>query len=63
MVYPMVCSTCGFDLTEARYRLVVQKATLSDVLATFSRPCCRIKLSTQIEPPRNLTILPMLDVN
>ncbi|UVT59007.1 DNA-directed RNA polymerase 7 kDa subunit, partial [Monkeypox virus] len=25
--------------------------------------CCRLKLSTQIEPQRNLTVQPLLDIN
>ncbi|AID46856.1 RNA polymerase subunit RPO7 [Penguinpox virus] len=63
MVFPLVCSTCGKDLSEARYRLLVEQMELKKVVITYSRKCCRLKLSTQIEPYRNLTVQPSLDIN
>ncbi|UOX38577.1 DNA-dependent RNA polymerase subunit [Finch poxvirus] len=56
MVLQLVCSTCGRDLSEARYRLLVDRIKLEKIIRTFSRKCCRLKLATQIEPYRNLTV-------
>ncbi|QGN68057.1 DNA-dependent RNA polymerase 7 kDa subunit [Equine molluscum contagiosum-like virus] len=63
MVFPMVCASCGRDLTEARYRLHVQQLKLAEVLRGLRNFCCRLKLATQIEPYRNLTVQPLLDIN
>ncbi|AYP74184.1 RNA polymerase [Fowlpox virus] len=63
MVLQLVCSTCGRDLSEARYRLLVNQMKLEKIIRTFSRKCCRLKLATQIEPYRNLTVQPSLDIN
>ncbi|AHZ33739.1 RNA-polymerase subunit RPO7 [Orf virus] len=63
MVFPIVCSTCGRDLSHERYLLIVRQRPLKVVLRTVRNVCCRIKLSTQIEPHRNLTVLPMLDIS
>lgn len=63
MVFQLVCSTCGYDLSEARYRLLVQQLKLEKVINAFSRKCCKLKLATQIEPYRNLTVQPSLDIN
>ncbi|ATI20999.1 RNA polymerase [Western grey kangaroopox virus] len=63
MVFQMVCSTCGRDITEARYRLFVQRLRLEEVLRSVGAKCCRLKLATQIEPYRNLTVQPLLDIN
>ncbi|ANS71144.1 RNA polymerase [Pteropox virus] len=63
MVFTLVCSTCGRDLSEARYNLLVKNISLQEVLKSFQHMCCRLKISTQIEPHRNLTVLPLLDIN
>ncbi|AWU47100.1 RNA polymerase subunit [Sea otter poxvirus] len=63
MVFPLVCSTCGCDLSEERYRLLIENVSLQDVLKYVKRMCCRLKLSTQLEPKRNLTVKPLLDIN
>ncbi|QRM15779.1 RNA polymerase subunit rpo7 [Albatrosspox virus] len=56
MVLQLVCSTCGRDLSEVRYRLLVDRMKLEKIIRTFSLKCCRLKLATQIEPYRNLTV-------
>lgn len=63
MVFQLVCSTCGMDLSEARYYLLIKQEQLEKVIASFFRKCCRLKLATQIEPYRNLTVQPSLDIN
>ncbi|APG58272.1 DNA-directed RNA polymerase 7 kDa subunit [BeAn 58058 virus] len=63
MVYQLVCSTCGKDISEERYLLVIKEMLLKDVLKKVNNTCCRLKLSTQIEPQRNLTVQPLLDIN
>uniref|UniRef100_A0AAU7E1D4 DNA-directed RNA polymerase 7 kDa subunit n=1 Tax=Rousettus bat poxvirus TaxID=3141933 RepID=A0AAU7E1D4_9POXV len=63
MVFPLVCATCGRDISEARFALHVRRARLADVLKHVRNPCCRLKLATQLEPNRNLTVQPLLDVN
>nr|WNT71176.1 MAG: RNA polymerase subunit RPO7 [Equine parapoxvirus] len=63
MVFLLVCSTCGRDLSHDRYRLFVLQVPLKTVLLGVRNVCCRIKLATQIEPHRNLVVLPMLDIS
>ncbi|AST09274.1 DNA-dependent RNA polymerase subunit rpo7 [Murmansk poxvirus] len=63
MVFQLVCSTCGKDISHERYKLIIEKKQLNDVLNTVKNSCCRLKLSTQIEPQRNLTVQPLLDIN
>ncbi|ABI99048.1 RNA polymerase subunit RPO7 [Deerpox virus W-1170-84] len=63
MVFQLVCSTCGRDLSEERYLLLIKEETLKKVLDNVKNNCCRLKLSTQIESQRNLTVQPLLDIN
>ncbi|AAF14938.1 m50R [Myxoma virus] len=63
MVFQLVCSTCGRDISEERYALLIKKIDLKTVLRGVKNNCCRLKLSTQIEPQRNLTVEPLLDIN
>ena len=63
MVFALVCASCGRDLSEVRYRLLIERQKLSDVLRNLTHMCCRLKLATQIEPYRNLTVQPRLDIN
>ncbi|ASK51260.1 RNA polymerase subunit [Eptesipox virus] len=63
MVFQLICSTCGRDISEERYKLLIKEFTLKDVLKDVKNICCRLKLSTQIEPQRNLTVQPLLDIN
>ncbi|CCD83232.1 DNA-directed RNA polymerase subunit rpo7 [Squirrelpox virus] len=63
MVYQLVCSTCGRDLSELRFELLVKKRPLAETLKSVKSVCCRLKLSTQVEPQRNLTVQPLLDIN
>ncbi|ABI99219.1 RNA polymerase subunit RPO7 [Moosepox virus GoldyGopher14] len=63
MVFQLVCSTCGRDLSEERYLLLIKEETLKKVLDNVKNSCCRLKLSTQIESQRNLTVQPLLDIN
>ncbi|AAR98399.1 ORF042 RNA polymerase subunit RPO7 [Bovine papular stomatitis virus] len=63
MVFPVVCSTCGRDLSNERFRLIIRQERLKVVLRDVRNICCRIKLATQIEPHRNLTVTPMLDIS
>ncbi|QHR82594.1 DNA-dependent RNA polymerase subunit RPO7 [Brazilian porcupinepox virus 1] len=63
MVFQLVCSTCGRDISEERYLLIIKGKNLRDVLKKVKNTCCRLKLSTQIEPQRNLTVQPLLDIN
>ncbi|AIZ77293.1 putative RNA polymerase subunit RPO7 [Parapoxvirus red deer/HL953] len=63
MVFQLVCSTCGRDLSHERFRLIVRQECLKAVLRHVRNICCRLKLATQIEPHRNLTVMPMLDIS
>ncbi|UWT05258.1 DNA-directed RNA polymerase 7 kDa subunit [Monkeypox virus] len=63
MAFQLVCSTCGKDISHERYKLIIRKKSLKDVLVSVKNECCRLKLSTQIEPQRNLTVQPLLDIN
>ncbi|UVT60790.1 DNA-directed RNA polymerase 7 kDa subunit, partial [Monkeypox virus] len=54
---------CGKDISHERYKLIIRKKSLKDVLVSVKNECCRLKLSTQIEPQRNLTVQPLLDIN
>lgn len=63
MVFQLVCSTCGRDLSEARFALHVRRMRLAEVLERMHNACCRLKLATQLEPYRNLTVQPLLDIN
>ncbi|AAK85016.1 RNA polymerase subunit [Lumpy skin disease virus] len=63
MVFQLVCSTCGRDISEERYALLIKEVNIKKVLSRVKNSCCRLKLSTQIEPQRNLTVQPLLDIN
>ncbi|AAL69791.1 SPV052 RNA polymerase subunit RPO7 [Swinepox virus] len=63
MVFQLVCSTCGRDISEERYSLLIKEISLEKVLKRVTNSCCRLKLSTQIEAQRNLTVQPLLDIN
>ncbi|AEN03651.1 DNA-dependent RNA polymerase subunit rpo7 [Yokapox virus] len=62
MVFQLICSTCGRDISHERYKLIIEKKPLNNVLKSVKNNCCRLKLSTQIEPQRNLTVQPLLDI-
>ncbi|QDJ95071.1 RNA polymerase subunit [Hypsugopox virus] len=63
MVFQLICSTCGRDISEERFKLLIKEISLEEVLKYVKNLCCRLKLSTQIEPQRNLTVQPLLDIN
>ncbi|ABQ43530.1 RNA polymerase subunit rpo7 [Tanapox virus] len=63
MVFQLICSTCGRDISEERYYLLIKELSLKKVLEGVKNNCCRLKLSTQIEPQRNLTVQPLIDIN
>ncbi|AAR07411.1 55R [Yaba monkey tumor virus] len=63
MVFQLICSTCGRDISEERYHLLIKELSLKKVLHGVKNNCCRLKLSTQIEPQRNLTVQPLIDIN
>ncbi|QHG62615.1 RNA polymerase subunit RPO7 [Cetacean poxvirus 1] len=63
MVYQLICSSCGIDLSEVRYYMIVKNVELKVIIKNLNNYCCRLKICTQIEPQRNLTVQPLLDIN